>query len=89
MKRDEYIETVVYKGHMVNVGIDDAGQQYFLEYVDKAGNLQEVGCGAYNVSYWDTLPIVCETPEECYGQLSIFTEFDEDELFPKHLRQKN
>lgn len=55
MKREEYVETIVCKGRMVNVGIDDAGQQYFFEYLNHKGELQEVGCGAYNADYLGTI----------------------------------
>lgn len=51
MKVEEYIKTIVVYGQMVNVGMDDYGQQYIIEYVDAAGELQIVGCGAYNFDY--------------------------------------
>jgi len=47
MSPKEYIKTIVYNGHMINIGMDDAGQQYVLEYVDNEGNLAEFCCGAY------------------------------------------
>ena len=53
MKRDEYVKTIVVYGKMVNVGMDDYGQQYFIEYVDGNGELTEVGCGAYNFDIED------------------------------------
>lgn len=53
MKQEEYVKTIVVYGKMVNVGMDDYGQQYFLEYIDEDGNLAEVGCGAYNTNYED------------------------------------
>lgn len=55
MKREEYIETVAYNGHMINVGIDDPGQQYFLETINEEGKLIEIGCGAYNNNYMDQI----------------------------------
>lgn len=51
MRQEEYITTVVYKNRMINVGLDDPGQQFFLEYVDDNGQLKEFGCGAYNSDY--------------------------------------
>lgn len=51
MKATEYIKTIVYNGHMINIGLDDNGQQYFLEYVDENKHLVEVGCGSYNTDY--------------------------------------
>ena len=51
MLRDEYIETLVLNGKMINIGIDDAGQCYFVEWVDKDGNIQQESCGTYNFHY--------------------------------------
>ena len=31
MKQEEYVKTIVVYGKMVNVGMDDYGQQYFIE----------------------------------------------------------
>lgn len=53
MKISEYVKTIVVYGKMVNVGMDDAGQQYFIEYVNANGELVEMGCGAYNFDYED------------------------------------
>lgn len=53
MKRDEYVKTIVIYGKMVNVGMDDYGQQYFIEFVNENGELIEVGCGAYNFDVED------------------------------------
>lgn len=57
MKSSEYIKTIVVYGKMVNIGMDDYGQQYFLEYVDDTGHLVETGCGAYNVDFEDVAKI--------------------------------
>ena len=54
MKQNEYVKTIVVYGKMVNIGMDNYGQQYFIEYVDNNGDLVEVGCGAYNFDYEDT-----------------------------------
>lgn len=46
-----YICSYICNGKLVNVFMDDYGQQYFYEYVDDEGNLQSVGCGAYAFDY--------------------------------------
>ena len=51
MKKEEYVETKVINGHMVNIGLDDYGQCYFFEFVDPDGELREVSCGTYNFNY--------------------------------------
>ena len=53
MKTSEYVKTIVVYGKMVNVGMDDAGQQYFIEFVNANRELVEMGCGAYNFDYED------------------------------------
>lgn len=60
MKTNEYIKTIVVYGKMVNVGMDDYGQQYFLEYVNEDGELVEVGCGAYNFDFEDVAKSVID-----------------------------
>lgn len=51
MDRNEYVETLVLNGKMINIGIDDAGQCYFVEWVDENGNLMQESCGSYNFYY--------------------------------------
>ena len=53
MKPKEYIETIVIYGKMVNIGFDDYGQQYILEYVNDYGEIVITECGAYNSNYTD------------------------------------
>lgn len=50
MKQDEYIKTIVYNGHMINIGLDDYGQTYFIEYVEN-GELKEECIGSYIPDY--------------------------------------
>ena len=33
--------TIVFQGRMINIGLDDAGQSYYYEYLNKNGQLQE------------------------------------------------
>ena len=65
MKQEEYIKTIVVYGKMVNVGMDDAGQQYFIEYVNDAGELTELGCGAYNFNYEDVAKTAIDYDRSC------------------------
>ena len=74
MKPNEYIKTIVIYGKMINVGIDDYGQQYFLEYVDDNGQLQEVGCGAYNSDIEDVAKTIIDSRRymiEEYGEEEV------------------
>lgn len=52
MKQEEYIKTVVFNGIMINIGLDDAGQTYFIEYIED-GELKEECVGSYIADYED------------------------------------
>ena len=69
MEKEEYIKTVVMHGKMINIGLDDAGQQFFFEYVDDEGHLACIGCGAYSMDYTQALESLWGIPEDCeyYG----------------------
>lgn len=47
MTKDEYITTFTINGKRADVGMDDYGQCYFLEW-EENGEKQEVGLGTYN-----------------------------------------
>lgn len=71
MKREEYVKTIVVYGKMVNVGIDDYGQCYFIEFVNDKGELQEVSCGTYNYEIEETAKAVIDHRRLCmeiYGE---------------------
>lgn len=65
MKPEEYVKTVMYNGYMINIGLDDDGQQYFLEYINDEGKLVEDGCGAYNTNYQKIIERLFGTPSLC------------------------
>lgn len=50
MKQEEYVKTIVYNDRMINVGHDDAGQTYFIEYLEN-GKLEEECVGSYITDY--------------------------------------
>lgn len=75
MKKEEFIESIFFNGKLVNVGLDDAGQSYFIEYVDDHGDLNEESVGSYNADYKGYIeytlgtPDLCEKHQEiCWGQ---------------------
>lgn len=74
MKQEEYVKTIVIYGKMINVGMDDYGQQFFLEYVDDNGELQEIGCGAYNSDIEDVAKTIIDRRRymiEEYGEEEV------------------
>lgn len=50
MRQEEYIKTVIYNGKMINVGLNDYGQTYFIEYAED-GELKEECVGTYIGDY--------------------------------------
>ena len=52
MKQEEYIKTIVYNDRMINLGLDDYGQTYFIEYAED-GKLQVECVGPYIADYED------------------------------------
>lgn len=55
-ENETYICSVICNKTMVNVFLDDYGQQYFYQYVDKeTGKLVEVSCGSYQTEYLEQI----------------------------------
>ena len=52
MRQDEYVKTIIYNGIEIQLGIDDAGQTYFIEYIED-GELKEECVGPYITDYED------------------------------------
>ena len=50
MTSEEYIKTINVNGIEIKLGLDDYGQQYFIEWEDSEGK-HETGLGAYNTNY--------------------------------------
>lgn len=68
MKKEEFRESKLVKGKLVNVGVDDYGQQFFIEY-EQDGKLQEVGCGCYVADYDTFIESWFNEPEPFYAHL--------------------
>ena len=62
MKQEEYIKTIVYNDRMINIGQDDAGQTYIIEYLED-GELKEECVGAYVLNYEDYIKYRFGNPE--------------------------
>ena len=64
MIKEDFIESGVYNGHMYNIGCDDCGQCYYIEYLDENGKLIETSCGTYNLDYQGVLEYLFGDPEK-------------------------
>lgn len=59
MKDSEFVTTVTFNGIQINVGLDDAGQSYFIEFETDEG-CQAMSVGSYNTDYMGFI-------EFCFG----------------------
>ena len=62
MKQNEYIKTIIFNDRMINLGNDDAGQTYFIEYLED-GELKEECIGPYITDYEDYIEWRFGNPE--------------------------
>lgn len=69
MKTSEFVKTVTYGGQVINVGLDDYGQSYFLEWIDEDGKAHIIGCGTYTTDYMYVIESLFGDPIQCvsYG----------------------
>ena len=92
MKANEYVKTLVVYGKMVNIGMDDYGQQYFIEYVDNNGDLVEVCCGAYVLDYEDVARSIIDPRRyfiEIWGEEAVLEmECAREERMKKYEKEK-
>lgn len=72
MKKEEFVESIFFNGKLVNVGLDDAGQSYFIEYVNDRGELKEESVGSYNENYNGYVEYTFGTPDLCEKHFEIF-----------------
>ncbi len=62
MRQEEYIRTIVYNGIKIDVGLNDAGQTYIIEYLED-GKLKEECVGSYIADYEDYIEWRFGNPE--------------------------
>ena len=64
LKPDEYITSIKLNNQLVNIGLDDNGQSYFVEYLNPENQeLIQVGLGTYNTDYQYTAEELLGNPE--------------------------
>ena len=75
MTKEEYIGTIELNGIKVDVGVDDYGQQYFFEFINKDSEKETLGCGAYNINFLDDIIFIVDR------QGFFEQRYDYDELY--------
>jgi hypothetical protein len=64
MNSKEFVTHIKYNDIDIDVGIDDYGQTYFIEYKDEDGTLRQKCVGAYVTSYIDYIEYRFGKPEK-------------------------
>lgn len=54
MNKNDFIKTLVINGTKVDLGLDDYGQCYFIEW-EENGQKKETGLGTYNFHYLERI----------------------------------
>lgn len=76
MKKEDYIKTLEVCGHSVDLGLDDCGQCYYIEWIDNNGEKKETGLGTYNTHYMEEIYSLFDgryhelIRKELFGELS-------------------
>ena len=55
MEFSQYIKTLTICGHDIDLGLDDYGQCYFIEWIDENGDKKDTGLGTYNFHYMEEI----------------------------------
>ena len=55
MEFSQYIKTLTICGHDIDLGLDDYGQCYFIEWIDENGDKKDTGLGTYNFHYMESI----------------------------------
>lgn len=75
MLRDEYVNSIVIGDKLINVGLDDYGQCYFIEWAED-NELKQESCGSYNLNYREYIEYKFGEPEkDCpyYNSIELIT----------------
>ena len=83
MTKEEYVKTFEVCGTKVDLGLDDYGQCYFIEWTDKNGERKETGLGTYNFHYLEEIYSMFDEKYRDLARKEIFgdlTDADWNEL---------
>ena len=76
MLKDDYVNSIVVGDKLINIGLDDYGQCYFIEWAENGESKQE-SCGSYNTDYKSYIEYKFGEPEkDCpfYDSIYLITE---------------
>lgn len=63
MKKEEFVKHITYNNIEIDVGLDDYGQSYFIEYKDETGKIVTECIGSYISEYEDYIQYRFGKPE--------------------------
>jgi hypothetical protein len=98
MKKEEYVKTFEVNGTKVDLGLDDYGQCYFIEWVDKNGDKKSTSLGTYNFHYMEDIYYLFDerykelSRKEMFGEISSpeWLELEKyDKIFEEEYKKYN
>lgn len=79
MTKEEYIKTIEICGTKVDLGLNDYGQCYFIEWTDKNGKKQSTSLGAYNSDYLREIYYLFDNRYKELSRKELFGELNDSE----------
>lgn len=80
MKTEDYIKTIEVCGHKVDLGMDDYGQCYYIEWVDDNGEKRTAGLGTYNTHYMEEIYSLFDGRYKELVRRELFRELSDNEI---------
>lgn len=74
MEKNEYIKTFTICGKDIDLGLDDYGQCYFVEWTDENGVKKDVGLGTYNLHYMEEIYYMFDPTYKLLSTIDLYGE---------------
>ena len=79
MTKEEYVKTIEICGNKIDLGLDDYGQCYFIEWIDKNGEKKSTGLGTYNFHYLEAIYALFDKKYKELWRKWFYNEMNEEE----------
>lgn len=89
MTKEEYVKTFEICGTKVDLGLDDYGQCYFIEWTNESGEVNSIGLGTYNFNYLEEIYSIFDDEYKRLWRKDFFGEkmTEEEEAAWKHYKR--
>lgn len=79
MTKEKYIKTFNICGHKIDLGLDDYGQCYFIEWTDSKGAAQSANFGSYDSDYMRNIYYTFDNRYRELSKKELFGELNDSE----------